>query len=156
MESGLLRTPMTNNDMVLGSGQFSKCSSSAPSAHLLCSLILWLGGIGRLGGLRGTGATHRGLDEDRGLAPGASLANRSGPQSGSFDHGSMVTWNLYLYVDDYYQCEIYLRNGTNVLPCSRLRPTITCFSRKRQNSNSFAFNATGLENSDRYLITPKK
>ena len=57
MESGLLRTPMTNNDMVLGSGQFSKCSSSAPSAHLLCSLILWLGGIGRLGGLRGTGAT---------------------------------------------------------------------------------------------------
>ena len=94
-----------------------------------------------------------------GRGPGSGsggLANRSGPQSGSFDHGSMVTWNLYLYVDDYYQCEIYLRNGTNVLPCSRLRPTITCFSRKRQNSNSFAFNATGLENSDRYLITPKK
>ena len=43
-----------------------------------------------------------------GRGPGSGsggLANRSGPQSGSFNHGSMVTWNLYLYVNKYYQCE---------------------------------------------------
>ena len=103
METGLQRIPLTNNDMVLGNPHFSKCSSFPPSVHLLCSLILRAGGIGPFGGLRGTGATAAG----RGPGSGSGgLANRSGPQSGSFNHGSMVTWNLYLlYVND-YQCEI--------------------------------------------------
>ena len=91
MKSGLLRVPVTNNDTVLGDAQFSKSSTFASSARLLCSFSLILRAERfRFGGLRGTGG--RGLDEDRrGSGSRPNLDNRSGPQSGSFNHGSMAT-----------------------------------------------------------------
>ena len=97
-----------------------------------------------------------------GRGPGSGsggLANRSGPQSGSFDHGSMVTWNLYLYVDNHYQCEIHLRNGKNVLPCRRMSPQTPVFPKKGKtqlHSHSMPLDSRRGLNPDRYLITPEK
>ena len=79
MESGFLRVPVTNNDTVLGDAQFSKSSTFAPSARLLCSFSLILRverfGLEVCGELGAAGWTRT----DGGLAPGPTSTTGPDP-----------------------------------------------------------------------------
>ena len=79
MKSGLLRVPVTNNDTVLGDAQFSKSSTFASSARLLCSFSLILRvarfGLEVCGELGAAGWTRT----DGGLAPGPTSTTGPDP-----------------------------------------------------------------------------